>query len=200
MTVREVIRRALQMLRVISAGETPSGEEVADGLIAYNGLISSLRGYGVGPSLRPMLSSNGYARVGGVHSDSALVTPLDPSDGARFGVTGACSVTSDRTIEDGTVTVAAVWFYRADIDTWIKEAEASDLDGEPQFPSELHEGLAAMLAMRLPDYGPEPSQSVAVMADEAMGRMVARYRPRVETPCDPGAVYMSRRAWDRSFR
>ena len=200
MTVREIIRRALQMLRVVSAGETPTAEESADGLIAYNAMISSFRGHGVGPALRPMLSSDGYARVGGLHTDSALATPLEPFDGCRFGVTGACSLTSDRTLESAATTEAASLFFRADTDTWIVEADAANLDDEPQFPAAFHDGLAALLALRLPEYGADPSEATIMLADNCHSRLISRYRPRIDPGCDAGVLNMSRRPWGRSFR
>lgn len=199
MTVRELIRRALQMLRVVSPGETPTSDELADGLIAYNALISSLRGHGVGNALRPATARNGLALVGGLHSEAAIGTPDAPSDGARFGVTGACVVTSDLTIEGGTVSAPAVWFYRADLATWVPEAEDS-LDDEPPFPSSFHDGLAAMLATRLPDYGAEITAGAAMLADECHSRLTAAYRPRVNPGCDSGVLLMSRRPWSQAFR
>lgn len=200
MTVREIIRRALQMLRVVSAGETPSSEEVADGLLAYNAMISAYRGHGVGPALRPMAASNGYARAGGLHSDTALATPLEPFDGCRFGVTGACSVTSDRTIEGAAATEPTVWFYRADLDAWIVEADATDLEDITQFPAAFDEALAALLALRLPDYGAEPSATLIQLANQADSRLLARYRPRINPGCDAGVLYGSRQPWGRAFR
>lgn len=200
MTVREIVTRALQMLGVVSLGETPTADESADGLLAYNAMVAGFRGHGVGPAVRPMLSDSGYARMGGLHTDSALITPADPFDGARFGVSGACTVTSDRTIEDGSVEDPTTWFFRADLNTWIVEADASDLEDEPQFPAAFHDGLAAMLALRLPAYGAGPSQSVAMMADQAEARLVARYRPRINPGCDAGALMMSRQPWGRPFR
>lgn len=200
MAVREIIRRALQMLRVVSPGETPSPDESADGLIAYNAMIAAYRGHGVGPALRPMLSSGGYARFGGLHTDTALATPLDPFDGCRFGVSGACTVTSDRTIEGGTVTVPTVWFFRADLDTWIVEADAANLDDETQFPAAFDDGFAALLALRLPDYGAEPSAALVVLADQAESRLLARYRPRINPGCDAGVLMMSRQPWRNDFR
>lgn len=195
MTVREIIRRALQLLRVVSPRETPTSDEVADGLLAYNAMIAAYRGHGVGPALRPMSANCGYARPGGLHDDTALATPLKPFDGCRFGVTGACTVTSDLAIDGGTVTEPTVWFYRADLATWIVEADASDLDEDTQFPSTFDEAFAALLAMRLPDYGAEPSQSLVVMADQAESRLIARYRPRINPGCDPGVLRMSRQPW-----
>lgn len=200
MTVREIIRRALQMLRVVSPGETPTSDETADGLIAYNALISSYRGHGVGPALRPMLAHCGYARAGGLHSETTLATPLEPFDGCRFGVSGACSVTSDLTIDGGATTEARTWFYRADIGTWIVEADASDLDDDTQFPASFDDGLAALLAMRLPDYGADPSPTLVMMANDADSRLLARYRPRINPGCDAGVLRMSRQPYGNAFR
>lgn len=194
MTVREIITRALQMLRVVSPGETPSGAESADGLLAYNAMIAAYRGHGVGPNLRPMLAVDGYARAGGLHNDTALATPLKPFDGCRFGVSGACTVTSDLTIEGGTVTAPTTWFFRADLGTWIVEADASDLEDETQFPASYNDGLAAILATRLPDYGAEPSPSVIMLANQADSRLLAQYRPRINPGCDLGVLRMSRQA------
>lgn len=200
MTVREIITRALQMLRVVSPGETPEAAESAGGLLAYNAMVAAYRGHGVGPAIRPAVSVNGYAVFGGLHNDAALVTPLLPFDGARFGVSGACTVTSDRTINGGVVTVPTVWFFRADLDTWIVEADAPSLESEPQFPDTFHGGLAALLAIRLPSYGAEPSSGVVAMANECDSRLIARYRPRINPGCDAGVLLMSRQPWSRTFR
>lgn len=200
MTVREIIRRALQMLRVVSPGETPSPDESADGLIAYNAMISALRGHGVGPALRPMASQSGSAVIGGLHTDTTLVAPEDPFDGARFGVTGACSLSSADDSTIASATGACAYFYRADTHTWIIEADASDLEDAPQFPSEFHDGLAALLAIRMPDYGAEPSQATVMLADECDSRLRARYRPRINPGCDSGVLLMSRRPWSRDIR
>lgn len=200
MTVREIITRALQMLRVIASGETPTADELADGLISYNAMISGLRGHGVGPALRPMASQSGSAVIGGLHTDTTLVAPEDPFDGARFGVTGACSLSSDDDSTIANATEASVYFYRADQHAWIVEADASDLSDEPQFPASFHDGLAAMLALRLPGYGAEPSQAAVVLADECDSRLRARYRPRINPGCDSGVLLMSRQPWNRTFR
>lgn len=200
MTVREIIRRALQMLRVVSPGETPAPDEIADGLIAYNAMIAALRGHGVGPALRPMASRSGSAVIGGLHTDATLVAPESPFDGARFGVTRACSLS---TADGSTITPttgSGVLFYRADTHGWIIEADASGLDVEPQFPAEFHDGLAALLALRLPDYGSEPSQGTILLADECVSRLRARYRPRINPGCDSGVLFMSRRPWSRDIR
>lgn len=200
MTVREIIRRALSMLRVVSPGETPTADESADGLIAYNAMLSAYRGHGVGPALRPKASQSGSAVIGGLHTDSALVTPADPFDGARFGVTGACSVTSDDGSTVSSATGASSYFYRADLNEWLIEADASDLDDEPQFPAEFHDGLAALLALRLPDYGAEPPPATLTMADQCESRLIARYRPRINPGCDTGVLLMSRQPWGRAFQ
>jgi hypothetical protein len=197
MEVREVCRRALSLLGVVSPGETPAADELADALSSYNAMIASMRGHGIGPALRPMRADRGHALVGGLHDESALATPTDPSDGARFGVSGACSVTTDRAIENGTVTVPTVWFFRADQNLWIVEADAIESD-EPQFPAEFHLGLAAMLALRLPDFGAEPSQSCVVLAEECRSNMTQRYRPRINPGVDPALLRLSRQPnrWD----
>lgn len=194
MTVRQIAARALQLLRVVSPGETPKADELADGLAAYNAMIAAYRGHGVGPALRPALSVNGYAMPGGLHSETTLLTPLSPADGCRFGVTGACTVTSDRTISGGTVTVPTVWFYRADTNAWIVEADAADLEDDTQFPAAFDEAFSALLALRLPDYGAEPSAALVMMADQGEARLLARYRPRINPGCDLGVLRMSRQA------
>lgn len=200
MAVREIGTRALQLLRVVSPGETPAGDELTGCLTAYNAMIAAYRGHGVGPALRPASDVDGYALAGGLHSEATLLTPLSPSDGCRFGVTGACTVTSDRTISGGTVTAATVWFFRADTNTWIVEADASSLDTATQFPAAFDEAFSAMLAIRLPDYGAEPSPALIVMADQGEARLLARYRPRINPGCDSGVLLLSRQPWGRSFR
>lgn len=199
MTVREIITRALQMLRVIASGETPTSDELADGLIAYNAMISYLRGHGVGPALRPMASQSGSAVIGGLHTDTTLVAPEDPFDGARFGVTGACSLSSDDDSTIANATEGSTYFYRADLHEWLIEADAA-VDDEPQFPASFHDGLASLLALRMPGFGAEPSQGVVMMADQCESRLIARYRPRINPGCDPGITLMSRQPWGRSFR
>jgi len=199
MEVRQLITRALRMLRVIASGETPTADELADALSAYNAMIASMRGHGVGPALRPMVLDNGYATPGGLYDDAALITPLKPFDGARFGVSGACEVTTDLTIEDGSVSVPTVWFYRADMREWIVEAPATE-DDEPQFPEEFHEGLAALLAVRMPDYGASLTPQIVALADECLSNLTQRYRPRINPGCDYGVLNLSRQSYQTHWR
>lgn len=199
MIVRQLINRALRMLRVIASGETPTADELADALSAYNAMISSMRGHGVGPALRPMIRENGYAVAGGLYDEAALITPLKPFDGARFGVSGACTVTTDLTIEGGSVSVPTVWFYRADKREWIFEAFAA-VEDDPQFPEEFHEGLAALLAVRMPEYGAELTPQIVGLADECMSNLMQRYRPRINPGCDLGVLRMSRQSHETFWR
>lgn len=199
MIVRDICRRALSLLGVVSPGETPAPEELADVLVSYNAMVSSFRGHGIGPAIRPMVAEGGYARIGGLHDETALATPKAPFDGARFGVSGACSVTSDRGIDDGSVTVPTVWFFRADLNEWITEADAAE-DDEPQFPAEFHLGLAAMLALKLPDFGADPSASCVMLAEECLSNLTQRYRPRINPGCDYGVLNMSRQSHQSDWR
>lgn len=198
MTAREIITRALQMLRVLAQGETPTADELAGGLTAFNATVSYLRGNGVGPAVRPKASHCGSALIGGLHTDTTLVAPEDPFDGARFGVTGACTLTTadDSAIEDATE--ACTYFFRADLHEWIIEADVGP-DDAPQFPDTFHDGLSALLATRLPDYGAEPSPGVALMAEQCESRLIGRYRPRINPGCDPGVMRMSRQPWSRGL-
>lgn len=198
MTVRDVIRRARRLL--LGDVRNPSGTEAVNDLEAFNAMLRGMLGHGVGNALRPATSEAGQAYVGGIYTDTTLTAPLEPQDGARFGVAAASTVTASGATIEGAASVSAVagatWFYRADLNDWKLEGDLA-LGDDPFFPADIAAGLAPLLALELAgEYtdGKIPD-SVVMQAETAGRRLKQRYRPRVVQPVDDGLLRMSEQSY-----
>lgn len=183
MTLREVITTALRLKGVLGDGQrAPSAEQAVDGLAAFNAMWRSMQGKEVGQRLKRVWDAEAGddAIAGGLYSVN-VTTPEEPNNGDRIGVTGAVTVTAGSgTIEEAASKVTTgptSWFYREDIADWVKETDLG-LDDDHPFSSDMDEGLPYMLAMRLPDYGAEPTPEVVQLAGEGRARLRQLYGAR----------------------
>lgn len=204
MTVQEIIDRALRMIRAKPAGRALLAAERDDGLVAYNAMLLGLFGHQVGGPVRPATLRDGVAEDGGVYAPQAMRTPASPVNGARFAVTGACTVTASTgsTIE-GAASVAATgprsWFYRADTGNWVREA-AQALTDQCLFPDDFHDGVAAMLALHVADeYDAQPSDTTVGHARQTARRLRASFRARRPVRADEAVNQLSRQTLDRDW-
>lgn len=203
MTALDIIKRAMRLLGVLPAGESPSATEAADALSAFNLMCLGMLGSDFGRVLRAEESDAGQAVSGGLYSEAELTAPEAANNGDRFGVTGACTViASEGTIEgaaSAVTTDAATWFWRADIADWTRETTVA-LAEEPIFPTKFHDGLAFLLAVKIAtEYGREPSPVVMAEASKAERALRARYRARVVVGADEAVLLLSRQANGASF-
>jgi hypothetical protein len=202
-TVREVITRAAQLCAEASEGQpAPSAYFATDvALPRYNGMIASLFGHGIGPSLQMYWdAASGDTAVNGGLYDVAVYTPERPRDGWRIGVTGAVTVTRTSgygTIEGGTsatTTGAASWFFRADTGNWVLEEDLG-LDDTVYFPADIVHGLQALLAAHLVPVGYAGSQTLIALAYAARQKLEQRYAPRIVGQLDAG---LQSAGWSRT--
>lgn len=198
MTVQDILRRALRLLRVLPAGAGISGTEAADALETFNAAIRGLYGHGVGPKLSPTTTDDGYALVGGLYSVD-VTTPIYPKDGHRIGVIGARTVTAydGSTIEGAasvTTTGNASWFYRADLADWVLEADRALSDDSPYSP-DLDEALSCYMAFALaPEYGAAITPELQAMINAGRSQISQRYGYRAQQTIDTGLLaFPSRR-------
>lgn len=135
--------------------------------------------------------------------------PVDPDDGARITLidpSGLLSPESRLTVygngrtiqgaasqEVNTANASQSWFYRGDLGNWVLLSELTGAaDEEFPFPQEFDDYFITRLAMRLnPRYGRAMNEASVVELDRVLGRLRARYRQRVEMPCDPGVLALS---------
>lgn len=130
--------------------------------------------------------------------DGARIVLIDPngflSPEARLTVYGnGRTIQGAASQEVNTANASQTWFYRADLGNWMLLSELTGVaDEEFPFPQEFDDYFITRLAMRLnPRYGRSLGEASVVELDRVLGRLRARYRQRVEMPCDPGVLTLS---------
>lgn len=193
-TCRDVIKRAYLMLGAVDLESEPSGPEGALGLSVLQSLVDTLPGstwwreveasadYTAGENERvraatqaaivisvPVAVSSGETllwRCGGITLSCCGGADRAPADGARVHV---CDAYSDS---------ASSFRYRADLGQWL-QSDALTLASPIPLGRDLHEGLAALLAVRLqPVLGVALPPVAQAMAAAASATMRARFGRR----------------------
>ncbi len=204
MLVRDAIERAMRLLGALSSGDSPTAEEMADAMLAFNSLKASWFGTLIGGRISEQIvaagSPNIQAENGGEYSVPGglaftVFAPANPVSGARFGVadaglafgTTACTVNPNGRLVNGaganlTLGVSGVggrWWYRGDSGGWIQEADWTDPTDALEFPEAVSAWFPYMLAMALAaEFNTEVRQDV--IAADTLGRtvMARTYGPR----------------------
>lgn len=207
MTVNDVITGALRRLGVIASGETPTGAEAADALTAFNAMcadyfdsIRQLTEYRLTQSLTLVNEDLNFVASGVALT---ITLPQEPREGQRFGVyDGAGSLATYpvtiapngrliggvSTLVLSTTGTAKQWFYRSDMG-WVLIADKA-LTDDPYLP--LHDGLTAMLAMRLADeYGAEPQPATVELARSTRSKLNRRFSRPLCVSVDDGVLSRS---------
>lgn len=192
MTIQDILRRAMRLLRVLPAGAGIPGREAIDALTVFNAGIRALYGHGVGPKLKAVEADSGASVAGGLYAED-VTTPESPKDGHRIGVTGARTVTAyaGSTIqgaESVTTTGNASWFYREDLADWTLEVDKALSDDSP-FAPDLDEALAYLTAFMLaPEYGATIGPELAAMINDSRSQISQRYGYRAQQAVDPALL------------
>jgi hypothetical protein len=211
----EIVRRAFTEIRIIGGGRSPRATEGADAMIALQGLIDGLSGFGIGEELTDYEPTTGDTLASNVRvlcDDSLTLTlPATPNPGARVQIVdvGGSMSTNPVTLQrNGRKLEAAyasltlntdgldrTWMYRGDTANW-QRISALALTDELPFPDD--EAFVLELGLRLaPQYGAQLSAESQVARQRAMNRLKARYRQRVVTPADDAVRMLSRQAYDQ---
>jgi hypothetical protein len=197
--VRDVITRAMRLNGSVGSGDTPTSEEMADCLEAFNTLKRSWFGTLIGGRLT---QQQAYASVenGGEYVIPALTaatlnTPAGPRAGARFGVVDAtlsfatyhCTIIPQNSLIEGAATPLVLstagdnrrWWYRGDTANWVREADWTDPSNAIEFPDALIAYMPYLLAVVIaPEFNTEIRQDVLAGATQGMAAMARAYAPR----------------------
>jgi hypothetical protein len=218
MNTREVIKKALRNIGVLSQDQEPSPSQANDALAVLNSsLIGGMFGKEIGPRLEAIsFTASATGVYGGMYQCalSAIATltfPANPKDGWRIGFTdqkanfNTYNLTvnpNSRLISTAVGTYSAsnqtmstnsttkTYFFRSDAG-WTEEQELT-LDDTPYFPVDMHSGLGDMLAvlMHTEYFGASeaPSPALAAAAERGRALFVERYGARTQSQIARGLV------------
>jgi len=202
LNVLGVITRALEILGQIPAGTAPSAQDAADCLVAMNAMKRAWFGTLIGPRLSPQAvagitaqaDNGGEYMIPPVGSPSpgtfVLTAPLNPRNGARFGVVdaqlswGATFLTiqgNGRLIAGSTspYRIAAAgantrFWFRGDVGGWIVEGDWTGPASALEFPDPVIAYFPYLLATAVAaDFGASLTPEVEAAALEGR-RVLAR--------------------------
>lgn len=174
-TTRDIIRRALRLLGVLSAGQQPAGADGADGLerlqsaiLALPGLVQSAHWHEVATSAaytakeaeRVTVTYPGAVTLPTIITWDGCTRP--PHDLARVQIIGGSN--------------AGLWVYSASKAAW-SQADALTINSEMPFGIEDDDGVAAILAVDMSDEYPGTlGQRTPIIAQISARSFRARFK------------------------
>lgn len=190
-TARRIINRALRLIQVLAAGETPRASEAADSLEALNSMLAS---WSASNLIVPYMVTRVFNVRGGVAQYQMPTRPVrivgawvnDEANDLPMNVISQADYLGIMNKDfqglpaslfcDDLYPVASVYLYPVPdksyvltLRRWEALAQASTLDDEIELPGEYTEALSANLAVRLaPEYGTSVSSEVSAMASTAL--------------------------------
>jgi hypothetical protein len=202
MTVREIVKRALRLVRAVPAGREPSERDAADALDALRALILSLPEIGGGGPWRDAEISADHAaredeRVRVITPDAVAVTlpdqvrdeetspPRPPRNGARV------------QLVDMHGEARGFWLYRADRALWVEVSRLTLNDPSP-LDGAFDGALSALLAQTIaPEYGAALDPGLLAQAERGRSQIKARLAPTQRAGVEAAFLILSA---SRSFR
>ena len=184
MTVNEIIQEALEQIGVLAAGETVSAVDQATCLRAFQNMIKSLPGFGLG---------------GGLTDVVVDTSPYTPKMNERVIWTGVGSLTLNlpALLTDGTairngdrVAVTSggntgVFVYIAATGLWLVVNSITD-DTESPLGPDCDMALTDMLAYRVARrFGVPITQEISMANDKGERMIAARFAPDMTGEVDP---------------
>lgn len=209
LNVRDVIRRSMRMTGSLSSGNDPNADEMADALIALNGMKRAMFETFIGPRMSPVFAPLTFAQAenGGEYqippgNGFVLVAPLNPRSGSRFGVvdvglgfaTNTCIIQRNgRLIEGAAVNIVLEtaadnrrWWFRGDAGNWVREADYLTPDDAIEFPDALIAYLPYMLAVAIAaEFDAELRPDIVAGAQEGRAAFARQYGRRGRNALDP---------------
>lgn len=190
-TARRIINRALRLIQVLAAGETPRGSEAADSLEALDSMLAS---WSASNLIVPCMVKCTMHVRGGVVQYPLPIRPTrivgawvnDGSNDLPMSVISQADYLGimDKGFQglpaslfcDDLYPVASIYLYPVPdksyvltLRRWDALAKVSALDDDMELPGEYTEAMAANLAVRLaPEYGTSVSSEVSAMAATAL--------------------------------
>jgi hypothetical protein len=190
-TARRIISRALRLIQVLAAGETPRAAEAADSLEALNDMLASWSASNLivpcmvkeamtlaaGPA-RVFLTTRPMRIVGAWINDGARDLPMaiiSQADYLGIGDKSFQGLPASLFYDDGRPTPSIYLYpvpdraYVLTLQRWDPLTQIGALDDEIDLPDEYREALATNLAVRLaPEFGTSVSGEVTAMASTSL--------------------------------
>jgi hypothetical protein len=203
-TARRIINRALRLIQVLAAGETPRAAEAEDALEALNDMLASWSTSRLSvPAMvkRQMTLAAGPARVflatrpmrvvGAWINDGSRDLPLAILGQAEYLGIGDKTFSARPTalFYEDTTPIASISLYPVPdkayaltLQAWEPLAQIGVLDDEIDLPGEYREVLSSNLAVRLaPEYGTSVSAEVSAMATSSLDALRSLHAQPVAT-------------------
>ena len=209
LTVRDVMYRAMRLNGALAAGDDPEPEDLADVFEAFNTLKRSWFGTLIGVRLSPQPTAGVIAQAenGGEYAIAAgapftVTAPLNPKNGARFGVVDAglgfatypCTINPNGRLIDGAAAnlvlnvsgIGGRWWFRGDTADWILEADFATYDSAIEWPDTMIAYMPYMLAAVIgAEYNTELRQDIIAANIEGRALMARTYARRGRNQIDP---------------
>ena len=207
MTTRDLIKKALLMLRVIGAGREPSAAQADQGLSALQGLYDHLANTQAFGPLTPVRITAAYTpaeqeAVSGAYAVTLPTTINDVYTGeTRFPkdrslITVAANVT---TVNGVAVTGPQTWLYDATLAEWVALHDLT-LNDEAPLSKRFSEGLSGLLAVELSDnFAAELTPRVVDLARRGKFA-ITRNDPIRAADVDLPLIQTSNMLWNRPWR
>ncbi len=188
-TARKLIARALRLIQVLAAGETPNASEAADALEAANAMLASWSASNlivpymtietlivsrspVGLTTRPIRVVGAYVNDGASDRPVACISQADYLGIANKALPGLpTSLWHDDLYPAASIYLYPVpdKAYSLTLRRWDPLSALASLDAEVALPGEYLDPLAANLAIRLaPEYGVSASSELSAMASAGL--------------------------------
>ena len=184
MTVTDIIADALTDLGVLAAGETVAGVDEATCLRAFQNMITSLPGFGLGGSLLSVLVKTSpheakvneqitYTGVGSLTVTFPSVLPTDEPiiNGSRIAINSGPQ--------------AGVYVYVSANASWLA---VNNITGATENPLgiDCNQSLTDMLAYRVAKrFGVPMTQEISMASDKGERTIAARFAPDMTADLDP---------------
>lgn len=186
-TCRDHITRAMREIRALSSGQTPTADELGDGLVLLQGLVDGLFGDSVGYPLTDEIVDADSDIVADTRclvftSSPSLSFPEDPVNGQRVAIKDmigtAYPITIAATPDDVTVSTDSTFIYDGNSATWLL---VSPLGADSELPISEDEFFRLELAAA---FAPQFNAALSAESVERLKRARARTRARYEVSRD----------------
>lgn len=182
-----IVRRAMRMLNLVGVGASLDPDEADEALVAFQSMMLSLPGLGLGDQLEPVLISANYTAGENesiTDSSGSAVITLPPTIAAEDSETGEeRAPLNGAIVQINSATVATVYVYVAYLKGW-KQLTGLTLAGESPLGPAHDEGLAAMLAERIAGPNTAIPSNVVLMAEKGQRDIYLRFEQDATTELD----------------
>ena len=186
MTIRtDIVQRAFRMLNKVGIGQDLDPDEASEALKVFQDMLITMPEIGLGGPLTDVLISADYTanedeRITNTSGSPVVIslpstitetngTVRPPRNGAIVQINGAAS--------------PEIHLYVGYLAGWQRLTDLTLNSANPLGPMH-HEGLAALLALRLTGPNTAIPEAVPLQAEKGLQHIANRFRPSMDTPLD----------------